>query len=105
MEGVQGDAEVGEGVLVNAGRRADLDLRAQFLADLARQARGQALAGFQFAAGEFPQPAQQAVRRAAGDQHRAVAVQHCRGDGVMRHRRARLQHRALFLDAQRARLA
>jgi hypothetical protein len=53
-EGVHGNAEMGVGVAVNAEGFTDLDLGAQFLADLALKASDQLLPGFNFAARELP---------------------------------------------------
>ena len=91
---------MGKGVAVYAQRLADLDLNAQLLANLTPQAGGQVFAILLLAAGELPQPAQQALRGALSQQHLPGALDHRRGDGVMRDGRPGGQHRALLLHAQ-----
>ncbi len=57
----------------------------QLFANLALQAGRQFLTRLELAAGEFPQPAQQPLRRALGDQDLLIAADHRRGDKVVRY--------------------
>lgn len=53
---------------------ADVDLRAELLADLASQRCGVRLAFIDLAAGEFPQSGQVHPRLAAGDEKRVIVL-------------------------------
>ena len=83
MEGLQSDLEVRVSMFVLAQPFLHLNGYAQLFTDLALQRNFGGFAGFDLAAGKFPQPSQQAFGRATLNEYPITAVQHRPHDLIM----------------------
>ncbi len=79
LKRVKGDLEVRVGVIDGRYLFAHFDADAEFLFDLAAQTLRQRLAGFNFAAGEFPQAAKPAAQWPLRDEEASVLADDGRG--------------------------
>jgi hypothetical protein len=85
IEGVDGELAVGVGVVQHVEGADDFDIDVDLLLDLAVEAGFDRLAGFAFAAGEFPIVGQRAGGLALGDEDLAGADNDGDGDGDLGH--------------------
>ena len=76
LEGVERDLEVRVGVIDRDDRLAHFDAHAELFFDLAAQALRQRLAGFDFAAGKFPQAAEPSAEGPLRDEQAAILANH-----------------------------
>src|SRR5450759_1913095 len=93
------------GMLVYSEFLIDLDHDSELFGQFTRQTDREIFSFLPGAPWKFPHPPQKPTGRTPGDQHFSIAFENTCSHGDVGHDRARLHHRALFLNPQFAGLA